>query len=181
MTTASPLTKFQLFRLFAGMSLLGFGGVLPWAHRILVEKRKIVDQTQFMEILAFAQLLPGPTICHIGMIVGHRHGGQGGAWAALAGMIVPPFVFVIGLGMVHQAYGHVGWIQDLLRGMAVASAALVAAMALRMSLALPRTIRHLVFAAAMFGAIAWLHWPLLLVMLGLGALSLAIPVKEAQK
>ncbi|OJX68333.1 chromate transporter [Magnetospirillum sp. 64-120] len=176
--TDTPLTKFQLFRLFAGMSLMGFGGVMPWAHRILVERRRIVDPTQFLEILAYAQLLPGPTICHIGMIVGHRQCGQGGAWAALAGMIVPPFVFVVGLATLHQIYGQAGWIQDLLRGMAVASAALVAAMALRMSLALPRTIRNLIFAAAMFAGIALLHWPLLLVMLGLGAMSLAIPVRE---
>lgn len=181
MTTARSLTKFQLFRMFAGMSLLGFGGVLPWAHRILVERHKIVDPAQFMEILSFAQLLPGPTICHIGMIVGHRHGGQGGAWAALAGMIVPPFAFVVALALLHQRYGHLVWVEDVLRGMAVASAALVAAMALRMSLALPRTFRAVLFAAAMFAGIAWLHWPLLLVMLGLGALSLAIPAKDGKK
>lgn len=177
---SGSLSKWRLFTLFSGMALIGFGGVMPWAHRILVEKRNLLSPQEFLEILAYAQLMPGPTICNISILVGHRKAGSGGAVAALSGMVVPPAVFVLALGYAYQELAHAQVIQDVLRGMSVAAAALVAATALRMAKSLKPTWRNAVLAAAMFAGIALLHWPLALVMLGLAGLALLINPRTTQ-
>ena len=69
---APPPSIFELFRAFAGMSLAGFGGVLPWARRAVVEERKWMTADEFNEAFSFSQLLPGPNIVNFSVIFGAR-------------------------------------------------------------------------------------------------------------
>lgn len=167
-------SPFRLFVLFSRLALIGFGGVLPWARRILVDDRKILTAEGFAEVLAFAQLLPGPTICNLAIIVGYRSHGIAGGCAALAGLVIPPSIVVLALGSAYRSMGDFPIIQDALRGMSVVAAALIAAMALQMSRALPWKPAPLVFAAAMFTGVGVLHWPLPIVLVGLAGLSVMI-------
>lgn len=173
MNPASP-SRLGLFTLFAHMSLVGFGGVMPWAHRMIVEQRRLMTQAEFAETLAYAQLLPGPTICNLSIIVGHRKSGTAGALAALAGMIVPPFGFILALGAAHALTADNPTIQGIMRGIAVIAAALVTAMAVKMGRGLARTWQAIGLACLMFTGIALLHWPLAAVMLGLAVVAVAI-------
>src|SRR5689334_23178752 len=91
-----------LFKLFSQMALLGFGGVLPFAYRYLVERSRWLSDSEFAQLLGIAQLLPGPTICNLAVIVGQRFAGTGGALAALSGLLVAPFFIVIALGVAYQ-------------------------------------------------------------------------------
>ena len=68
-----PASLADLFLAFTSLALHGFGGVLPWAQRTLVEQRRWLSREEFLELLAFGQLLPGPNIINLGIIVGHRH------------------------------------------------------------------------------------------------------------
>lgn len=169
-----------LLMLFTRLSLIGFGGVMPWARRTLVEDKRLLSAEDFAEILALSQLLPGPTICNLAMVIGHRRGGIAGACAALAGLVVPPAFLVLGLSVVYGRIGHLPLVQDALRGMAVVTAAMVAAMAVQMARALPFAPRPVAFALAMFAGLALMHWPLLALMAGLTALSLAAVRWEAR-
>lgn len=173
----SPLS---LFVQFASLSLVGFGGVMPWARRSLVEERKMLTAEEFAALLAFAQLLPGPTICNLAIIFGHRRGGTPGACAALCGLVLPPSLFVLGLGYLHLWLGDHPVIQDAIRGMSVVTAALVASTALQMARALPLAVKPLLFALAMFAGVGLMHWPLVAVMAVLAALSLAVGWREAK-
>jgi chromate transporter len=177
---AQPGGPLRLFVLFSRLALIGFGGVLPWARRMLVDNQKILTPAGFAEVLAFAQLLPGPTICNLAIIVGHRSHGIAGGCAALAGLVVPPSIVVLALGYGYRWMGAVPVIQDALRGMSVVAAALVAAMALQMSRSLPWKPAPVVFAAAMFTGVGLLHWPLPAVLVVLAGLSVAISWKAAR-
>ncbi|QRX80846.1 chromate transporter [Glaciimonas sp. PAMC28666] len=161
-----------LFWLFTHMSMLGFGGVLPWAYRILVENKKILTPPEFQELFAFSQILPGPSICNLAVILGYRHAGTRGAAASLIGVIVPPSLIVILLGMLYGHYGANPVIGHALNGMAVVAAGLIVAMAVKMAMTLSVTWRNMVFAALMFGGVALMHWPLLLVLLVLAPLAI---------
>src|SRR5438477_8322909 len=82
-----------LFLAFTEIAVSGFGGTLPWSYRTLVETRRWLTDREFMEMLALGQLLPGPNICNVAVMVGWRFAGYGGAAAALAGLVLMPFLF----------------------------------------------------------------------------------------
>ncbi|GAB3125737.1 chromate transporter [Novispirillum itersonii] len=173
----AAVTPWGLFLLFSSLAMIGFGGVLPWVHRSLVERRRILTQAEFAEIFAFSQLLPGPTICNLAIIVGYRRCGALGGLAAVTGMVVPPAIGVLGLAVLYDRYGGTAVVSDVLRGMSVVAVALICSMAVKMARGMPRTLRAGAFAGAMFAAIALLKWPLVAVMFGLGGLAVLIQKK----
>ena len=164
----------ELFLLFTRMSLLGFGGVLPWAYRILVDRRKVLSKSDFTELLGLAQLLPGPTICNLAVIVGHRHAGLLGGLAALAGMIIAPMGIALMLAAAYQNTQGIPLVGRALTGMSAVAAGLVVAVALRMSSSLGKNGFNLLFAASTFFAVGLMRWPLLVVVAVLLPLALLI-------
>ncbi len=166
------LGQMQLFMLFTQTSLLGFGGVLPWAYRNLGERRQVLSALEFGELLAFAQILPGPTICNLAVIIGYRNAGMTGGMAALAGMIAAPLMIVISLGLAYRHYGELSSVRHALAGMSAVAAGLVVAMALKMARDLPRIWKNAIFVGLMFVGVAVMRWPLIAVVAGLVPLAL---------
>lgn len=132
-TTIAPL---QIFFAFSGLALSGFGGVMPFAYRALVERRRWMGASEFAGLLALAQVLPGPTICNLSVMIGQRYAGFAGASAALAGMIVAPACIVIGLGIAWQHYGSLPGVKHALGGMSAVAIGLILATAVKMGMAL---------------------------------------------
>ncbi len=168
---AAP-TPAQLFRAFTHLALQGFGGVLPVAQRELVEKRQWVARDDFLAMLSLAQVLPGPNIVNLALMIGDRFAGTRGALAALAGILGAPLVLVLALAMAVQQLQHSPFVTGALRGMGVVAAGLVVATALKLgkelrSNALGRGWSATLVATATV-AVAVLQWPLVGVVLGLG-------------
>src|SRR5437764_14893246 len=90
-----------LFLAFLKVGVSGFGGVMPFAHRMLVEKERWLDERGFLELLAVCQFLPGPNIVNLSIVVGRRFGGPRGSLAAFTGLILMPFVIIITLGVIY--------------------------------------------------------------------------------
>jgi len=157
--------------------LQGFGGVLAVAQRELVERKRWLEHEEFLELLSVAQVLPGPNIVNLSMMIGDRWFGVRGAMAALAGMLTLPLLIVLVLASLYGRYESQPAVSGALRGMGVVAAGLVFATALKL---LP-TLRSnplgrfsgLGFAAATTLAVTLLHWPLLWVIAGLGPLAIA--------
>ncbi|RKP44904.1 chromate transporter [Trinickia fusca] len=168
----SPLAPADLFRAFCEMGLYGFGGVLPWARRILVSRRRWLSDREFAELLAIGQILPGPNICNIAVIIGYRHAGWRGALAALGGLISVPFVIVLTLGALYHRFGGLAAVQGALRGMTAVAAGLVLVTGIKLAQSQPRTVRALVFGLLALGGIGLLHLPLGWTMLVLIPLAL---------
>ncbi len=134
-TDARPLIgPAQLFLAFSNLALSGFGGVLPFAYRALVEKRKWLDSREFASLLAIAQVMPGPTICNLSVMIGQRYAGFAGACAALAGMVLGPSCIVIALGVAWQHFGELTAVKQGLHGMSSVAIGLILATAVKMGI-----------------------------------------------
>jgi chromate transporter len=171
---APRISPSELFRTFAEMSLYGFGGVMPWARRMLVDRRRWLDDREFAELLAIGQILPGPNICNMAVIVGYRHAGWRGSLAAATGLMCAPFVVVLVLGALYHRFGAMPAVQGALRGMMAVAAGLVLMTGVKLAQSQPRTARGLVFGLLSLTAVGILHLPLGWVMLVLIPAALVV-------
>lgn len=154
------------------LALQGFGGVLAVVQRELVERKRWMTREEFVEEWAVAQVMPGPNVVNLSLMIGLRYFGVSGALAALAGILLMPLVVVLLLALLHAHFAALPQVAGALRGMGAVAAGLIAATGLKL---LPMLKKHplglrmaAVFAVATFLAIAWLRLPLLLVLLVLG-------------
>ncbi|MCC7546680.1 MAG: chromate transporter [Burkholderiales bacterium] len=176
--SARPVSPAQLFRAFTWLALQGFGGVLAVAQRVLCEERRWLTREQFVEILAIAQVLPGPNICNMALMIGDRFFGWRGAFAALAGMMALPLVIVLVLTALYTRFAGMAQVSGALRGMGAVSAGLIAGTALKL---LPNLRRNVVgtpactvLALLAFAAVALLRWPLVAVLAVLGSTACSL-------
>ena len=174
----APASLRELFIAFTSLALQGFGGVLPVAQRELVERRGWLTREQFVEMLAVSQVLPGPNVVNLALMFGDRAFGARGAFTALAGMLLAPLVVVLALAALYANFAHVGAVTGALRGMGAVAAGLVIATACRLLATLKTNPMGrplaLGFGALTFLASAWLRWPLVWVIAGLGAVSIMV-------
>jgi chromate transporter len=173
-----PRSNADLFLTFTRLALQGFGGVLAVAQRELVEYRHWLTRDQFVEMLAISQVLPGPNIVNLSLMLGDRYFGLSGAASALAGLLAVPLVIVLALATAYAEFANVPVVAGALRGMGAVAAGLVIATAVKLSGTL-RTSRMgpvlgTGFAVLTFLMIAWLRWPLAWVVVGLGAVAVAV-------
>ena len=179
---AQPKSLTDLFVSFTLLALQGFGGVLAIVQRELVEKKRWMTREEFVEEWAVAQIMPGPNVVNLSLMIGSRYFGIKGAMAALAGMLAAPLVVVLLLALAYAQFsGHPG-VQGALRGMGAVAAGLIAATGLKLFGALQKNVLGLplcmVLGVVCFIAIALLRWPLAYVLLGLGGLACAVAYKR---
>ena len=179
---ARPASLRELFFAFNWLALQGFGGVLAVAQRELVDRRKWLSQEQFVEMLSVAQILPGPNIVNLALMIGDHAFGVRGAFVALAGMLLAPLVVVLSLTAVYAEFAHLPMVTGALRGMGAVAAGLVIATALKLMGTLKvnpmRAPLALAFATATVVASAWLRWPLAWILLGLGSVAIGVAWKR---
>ncbi len=165
----APASPAQLFAVFTWLALRGFGGVLPWAQRVLVEERRWVTRDQFVELLAFGQLLPGPNICNVAIMVGERWFGWRGSVAALGGLLAAPAAVVLALGVLYGQYGDEPMVRRALAGMGAVAGGMIIATAIKLAATQRKRWRWMAFGALAFVAIALLRLNLV------GVLAVLLP------
>ena len=109
---------FDIFLAFTQISLSGFGGVHFWARHVLVERRRWLNDRDYVELLAMGQLLPGPNVLNLGLMLGYRLAGIPGAFACTIGFLGWPFAIVIGIAMLYARFEHLPLAQHALAGAA---------------------------------------------------------------
>ena len=170
--TAAPQSKSVLFWAFTGLALQGFGGVLTVVQRELVDKRQWLTMEQFVEEWAVAQIMPGPNVVNLSLMVGGRYFGLGGALAALAGLLLAPTALVLLLAAAVAGVADSEVAHGMLRGLGAVSAGLIAAVGLKMLTALRNNPMGrwtcLALAVLTFVVIGLLRWPLAGLLLSLG-------------
>ncbi|MGH8833194.1 MAG: chromate transporter [Polaromonas sp.] len=179
-----PQSLTDLFVSFTWLALQGFGGVLAVVQRELVEKKRWMTREEFIEDWAVAQIMPGPNVVNLSLMIGGRYFGLKGALAALAGMLTVPLVLVLLLALVYAQFaGHPG-VAGALRGMGAVAAGLIAATGLKLFGALTKNALGLrlciAFGVACFVAIALLRWPLAYVLFGLGSMACVLAFRKLQ-
>ena len=162
------VSSLELFLTFARVSLSSFGGALFWARRGLVERQRWLTERDFVDLLTLGQLLPGPNVLNLTVMVGYRFGGWSGAAASVAGYLGWPCLVVIGMGILYQQYGALPQVQLALAGMSKVAAGLLLATVIKLAMVLPRQWRPWLFGVLAFLGVGVMRWPLLWVM---GALA----------
>ena len=173
-----PPSLAGLFLAFAKMSLAGFGGVLVWARRGIVEQHRWMTADEFNETYALCHFLPGPNIVNLSVVFGSRFRGIPGGVAAFAGLVCPPMVIAIVLAALYARYGEIDALRRILAGVSCAAVGLLIAVVFKMAMPLVkrREVTGLMILIAVFVAIGVLRLPLQMVLLAAIPLSLAITV-----
>jgi len=170
-----PQSLSDLFLSFTWLALQGFGGVLAVVQRELVERKRWLSQEEFIEDWAVAQIMPGPNVVNLSLMIGGRYFGLPGALAALGGLLALPLLLVLGLAVLHDRFADSPQVAGALRGMAAVSAGLIGAAGLKLAVALKRSPLRMSWCVAIaalgFVLVALLKCPLIYVLLGLGGLG----------
>lgn len=174
MPAAPRVTHNDLFLGFLAVSLSGFGGVLPFARRMIVERRQWLSENEFIDLLGLCQFLPGPNVVNVSICIGARFHGLSGAFCAVSGLLIGPFCLVLSLAALHGRFSDLAPVRGALAGVGAAAAGLAVAMGLRMAVPYRRNAPALVLAGLTFAAAALLRLPLHWVLLVLAPISVAV-------
>ena len=168
------MTNGALFAGFLQVGVSGFGGVLPFARRMLVEQRAWLTEQEFTEVLSLSQFLPGPNIVNAAVIIGRRFQGPTGSVVASLGLMLMPLVIVLVLAAIFAEFAEVEAVRGACRGISAAASGLVLSMALRMAQPIRGTPWQVGIGAIVFVAIGLARLPMLWVLAALAPLSLGI-------
>ncbi len=174
MTTETVSTR-ELVSVFGRIGLLSFGGPagqIALMHRELVEERQWLDEARFLHALNFCMLLPGPEAMQLATYAGWlKRGVTGGLIAGLL-FVLPGFAVMLALSAAYLAYGDVPAAEGVLLGLKAAVLAIVVQALVRVAGRALKTWLAWVLAPAAFLAIAFLHLPFPLIVLGAGLVGL---------
>jgi chromate transporter len=179
----TPPGLLELFVAFARMSLSGFGGVLVFARRSIVDQHRWMTADEFNETFALCHFLPGPNIVNLSVVFGSRFRGIAGGIAAFAGLVGPPLVIVTVLAALYARYGEIDALGRILAGVSCAAVGLLLAVMMRMMMPLirKRDLVGLLILAAVFVAVGLLRLPLAAVLLVAIPLSIIITLVMRQR
>jgi chromate transporter len=189
-----PTSVRDLFWSFSILALQGFGGVMAVVQREMVERKRWLTAEEFLEDWAVAQILPGPNVVNLALVIGDRHFGFRGAMAAVGGMLAIPMIIILAIAVLYAGVADLVPVQGALRGMGAVAAGLITTTGLKLVPALrPNPMGKAVCAALIvltFGAVTVLRVPLAWVLLVLGGgaclwtyrrLGVADPARLAEK
>ena len=174
--TSSPPGLIALFTVFAKISLAGFGGVLVWARRSIVDQHRWMTADEFNETYALCHFLPGPNVVNLSVVFGSRFRGIAGGIAAFSGLLGPPMVVMTILAALYARFGEIDALRRILAGVSCAAVGLLISAVFRMMMPLikRRDLVALMMLVAVFTAIGLLRLPLPAVLLVAIPLSIAI-------
>ncbi len=172
-----PSSK-QLFIGFMQLGLMGFGGVLPLAHRIIVDEKKWLSSENFIDLLGICQILPGGNIINMAVAIGMHFQGYRGALYAVLGLISAPTLIVVMLYQSYAYFQHIVWVQHMIQGLAAAAAGLLFATGIQMLKPIMRQISTWLTLGLAVLLMLLLKLPLLLTLLLLLAFNFCLLLRQ---
>ena len=167
------VTRLALYSTFFKIGVSGFGGVGPWARRVIVEEREWLDDREYADVLALCQVLPGPNVGNVAVTIGDRFHGALGSALALGGLMTGPLAIILVLAVLYDRFGSLPPVNAAIGGVAAAAAGLVIGTAFKMIGKLRASTDAILIGVLAFVAVGLLRWPLLPVVLTLAPLSIA--------
>ncbi len=168
-------SRTELFLAFFKITVMGFGGTLPWTRRMFVEEKRWMTAEEFNDVYALCQFLPGPNIVNLTAVFGSRMRGWTGAVACWSGFLIFPFFLMVAASILYAQFKDVDALRRVLGGLAAAAAGLLIATVVKMALPLFKSLGPApLVALATAGAIGVARWPLVAVLAVLVPLSIAL-------
>lgn len=122
------LKYYEIFWVALRLGLTSFGGPvahLGFFHEEYVKKKKWISDSNYADLVAICQFLPGPASSQVGMAIGLSRAGIWGAFFAWLGFTLPTAILLIGFGLSISKIDlslHYQW----LHGLKVVAVAVVA-------------------------------------------------------
>lgn len=165
----STLPSFAaLLRTFAHIGLINFGGPagqIALMHRILVDEKRWIGETRFLNALNYCMLLPGPEAQQLATYTGWlMHGWRGGLAAGLLFILPGAFVMLV-LSALYASFTNASWLQAMFFGIKCAVLAIVVEALLRVARRALKTQAAWAVAAASFVALFFFDAPFPLIIL----------------
>ena len=177
-----PQSLTDLFISFTLLALQGFGGVMAVVQRELVDRKRWLTTEEFVEDWAVAQIMPGPNVVNLSMIIGGRYFGLRGALVAMAGMLTAPLMLILLIAALYAPYAQHPTVVHALRAMGAVAAGLILTTGIRLALALKRNVVGIPvcigLCASCFIAVAVLRLPLAYPLLGLGLIGCVVAYRK---
>jgi chromate transporter len=177
-----PRSLPDLFMSFTLLALQGFGGVMAVVQRELVERKRWLTREEFIEDWAVAQIMPGPNVVNLSIIVGGRYFGLRGAITAFAGILAVPLILILLIAVLYAPYAHEPRVVHMLRGMGAVASGLILATGIRLFGALQKNVIGLplclVLGGLCFIAVAVLRLPLAYPLFALGIVALLLAYRK---
>jgi chromate transporter len=151
---APPKSLLDLYLGFLSIGARSFGGVLPWAHRVMVEERRWIAPADFAEVLALCQFLPGPNVGNVSVLLGRRWFGPLGSVVAFAGLMALPLAWVFGLALLYADYSSIPAVRAVVTGVGIAGGGLFIGTAFKLARPLVQKPWGIALAVSCFGVIA---------------------------
>lgn len=154
MPVTPPRSLAELFRGFLSIGARSFGGVLPWAYRVMVEDRRWLSAEDFAETVGLCQFLPGPNIGNASIVLGKRWFGLRGSVVAFLGLFALPFCWVLALGALYTDYASNHLVTAVVTGVGAAGAGFFVATALKLGRSLAKKPSGIAIVCTLFLAVA---------------------------
>jgi chromate transporter len=174
--TVPPLR--EVFLSFLQVGISGFGGVMPYARRELVDRRRWITDREMTDILTLAQLLPGPNIVNVSIMLGSRFHGAAGAAAGVLGLMAAPLLLALVLGATYDRFADVPWLKGVFGGVGAAAAGLILSVGVRFAHALRPRPWIVALGALSFVAVAFARLPLPLVVIVAAPLGVWLALRQ---
>jgi len=170
-----------LFLGFSKLGLLGFGGVLPLAHRMIVEDQKWLSSEKFTDLLGICQILPGGNIVNMAVAIGYDFAGIKGAISSILGLMFAPTVIVVSLYQMYTHFQSIPWAPHMIQGLAATAAGLLFATGFK--LLKPLIKSKLTYFTIILTIIfmLWIKVPLALTLVILMAINMAVLTLKQRK
>ena len=153
MPVTPPRSLTELFLGFLSIGARSFGGVMPWAHRVIVEERRWMSPEEFTATIGLCQFLPGPNVGNASVVLGRKWFGLKGSIVAFLGFFGMPFVWVLMLAALWAEVATNPLARSIVTGVAAAGAGLFIGTAIKLGKPLARKPAALVVIAGCFIAV----------------------------
>ena len=164
-----------ILAVFAKIGLMSFGGALSgWMHREIVVRRQWMQEQDFLSGLALGQIMPGANVANLSLYIGQRLRGGIGAVTALLGMLLPPMIVVLALGMLYDRVAGILWLHRFIDGVAAAAIGLTIMVGLKASRRVERRVGPIAILLLLFVTVGVLRWPMVPVVLCVTPASIAL-------
>ena len=165
----------EAFKFWFKLGFISFGGPtgqIAIMHQELVEKKKWISNTRFLQALNYCMLLPGPEAKQLAIYIGWLLHKIPGGIVAGSFFVIPSIFILFGLSLVYAVYGNIPWIAAVFSGLKPAVLAIVAAAVIKIAQKALKNEVMIALGILSFVAIFFFKVPFPIIILSAGLIGL---------
>lgn len=148
----------QLFLVFFRIGAFTIGGgyaMIPLIENEVVNKRKWINQQDFLDLLAIAQSAPGVFAVNISIFIGYKLRGFRGSLMTTLGAILPSFIIILAIAMFFRNFKDNEVVARIFKGIRPGVVALIAAPTFNMAKS-AKVNRYTIWIPVVSALLIWL-------------------------